>query len=477
MCLNAIIPSPPKMKSLATLFPFLRRKRDQKCKSAKTAWRLQILSDLHLEVGQQYASFAIPATAPYLVLAGDIGRLVDYDALLHGFLARLVPCYRRIFYVLGNHEFYGLAYEAGVEAARRLEGEACLEGKLTVLNCDKWEGKEGKGGEQGEQEQQRLTILGCTLWSDVPEGAQAIVQSKLSDFRKINGWTMAQHNKIHAQEAAWLREAVAAGREQGPLCVITHYAPSLKGTSSPQNAYNPWTPGFATELLGDGSERLNDAAIALHRVLNRSGVTFGIFGGYAVSAIGGVRESKDIDCLAAVTKGQIIQLLDGHEGFQVIPQSRQDYVAFFWSNQQDRKNAVLVEIFCEQFPGSQYTMKDVHGTQLSIKGLSLGEGVSFFLDPFHVFKGKLRAAATRSKFHDSADLRTLGDKYTAQIKARAHDLSSEYVGLAILRYPELELLFNRLDVDIQSAQRAVRGVDLGRLPPPQPGDVQKGILK
>lgn len=97
--------------------------------------------------------------------------------------------------------------------------------------------------------------------------------------------------------------------------------------------------------------RLNDAAIALHRVLNEQHITFGIFGGYAIGALGGVRESKDIDCLASVSKEQILQLMDCKEGFQAVPQTRQDYVAFLWSDKADRSNAVLVEVFCERFPG------------------------------------------------------------------------------------------------------------------------------
>jgi hypothetical protein len=97
--------------------------------------------------------------------------------------------------------------------------------------------------------------------------------------------------------------------------------------------------------------RLNDAAIALSRVLDRAGITFGIFGGYAIAAHGGQRESKDIDCLAAVTKQQILDLLDGKQGFVAVPQTREDYVALLWSDKPNRQNAVLVEIFCEQFPG------------------------------------------------------------------------------------------------------------------------------
>lgn len=97
--------------------------------------------------------------------------------------------------------------------------------------------------------------------------------------------------------------------------------------------------------------RLNDAAISLHRVLTRHNVHFGIFGGYAIGVLGGARESKDIDCVASVSKQQIIALLDGKDGFSAMPQSRQDYVAFVWSDKPDRRRAVLVEIFCEQFAG------------------------------------------------------------------------------------------------------------------------------
>lgn len=99
-------------------------------------------------------------------------------------------------------------------------------------------------------------------------------------------------------------------------------------------------------------QRLNDAAIALQQVLGAANIKFGIFGGYAVVTLGGVRESKDIDCVAKGTKAQIIALLDNKNGFAVLPQTRQDYVAFFWSAPGDNRNSVLVEIFPEQFPGT-----------------------------------------------------------------------------------------------------------------------------
>ena len=38
------------------------------------------MCDLHLEVGQQYLIFDFDVTAPNLILAGDIGRLIDYES-------------------------------------------------------------------------------------------------------------------------------------------------------------------------------------------------------------------------------------------------------------------------------------------------------------------------------------------------------------------------------------------------------------
>ncbi|KAE8356062.1 hypothetical protein BDV28DRAFT_7345 [Aspergillus coremiiformis] len=223
-------------------------------------------------------------------------------------------------------------------------------------------------------------------------------------------------------------------------------------------------------------DRLNDAAIALHRVLSRANIHFGIFGGYAINVLGGSRESKDIDCIASISKQQMINILDGQDGFVAIPQGRQDYVAFLWSDKPDRSNAVLVEVFCEQFTGAEYTMKDVPVSLRTINGQRLGTGQASFLDPFYLFKGKLRAAATRSKFHDSADLRWLAARYGNLIQARKVELNPQYIGLAVKRYPELEHLFGRVGVDLNGAKDAARDLDPFKLLRPTPGDVQRGLL-
>ena len=62
---------------------------------------IQILSDLHLEIDQQYSSFSIPARAKTLILGGDVGRLVDYDNY-RAVLQKQTDQFQTVFLVLGN---------------------------------------------------------------------------------------------------------------------------------------------------------------------------------------------------------------------------------------------------------------------------------------------------------------------------------------------------------------------------------------
>jgi len=76
--------------------------------SPATSISIQLVSDLHLEIGcgqgSGYEGFKIIPKAETLALLGDIGAICD-DRLF-GFLRRQLLQFKRVFYVLGNHEFY-----------------------------------------------------------------------------------------------------------------------------------------------------------------------------------------------------------------------------------------------------------------------------------------------------------------------------------------------------------------------------------
>ncbi|KAF2671107.1 putative calcineurin-like phosphoesterase [Microthyrium microscopicum] len=198
----------------------------------------QVLSDLHLEVGNQYTSFSFPVTAPILILAGDIGRLVDEDAMRAFFTVQIVR-YEKVLWVLGNHEFYGLSHSKSLEIAMRLESE--FDGKLIVLYRRRFDLPEPN-----------ITVLGCTLWSQIPDEAKNVVRSKVNDFRRINDWTVGSHNAEHQKDLSWLKEQVSKLQEESPqrrILIVTHHAACTSGTSEPRFEGSPWHSAFATDLL------------------------------------------------------------------------------------------------------------------------------------------------------------------------------------------------------------------------------------
>ncbi|KAF7951624.1 hypothetical protein EAE96_006926 [Botrytis aclada] len=227
----------------------------------QSAPTFQILSDLHLEVCTQYHAFTITPVAPYLILAGDIGRLVDYEGYL-AFLAKQTAQFEKVFLVLGNHEFYSLSYTIALEQAQRLENEAVLNGKLVLCHRKRWDIELGDS---------QTTILGCTLWSKIDDGAREAVQTRVKDLEKIDNWSIDDHNTAHISDLTWLSNQVtnvqnqtksrADGEPERMIVVITHHAPTIVGTSSPKNSNNPWGSAFATELLGNSSMNWDDVKV------------------------------------------------------------------------------------------------------------------------------------------------------------------------------------------------------------------------
>ncbi|RBR20701.1 uncharacterized protein FIESC28_05218 [Fusarium coffeatum] len=202
--------------------------------------KVQIMSDLHLELNRQYATFDFPVKAPFLILGGDIGRMVDYDMFLP-FLARQTARFEKVFLVLGNHEFYEMTYEEGITKARELEKEEALEGKLVLLDRNRWDDLDSE-----------LTIVGATLWSKIPPSAAEMVTLRVSDYKKISGWTVAKHNECHARDLAYLSETLTALNDtesQRTVLVVTHHAPCIAGSSKPEHANAPFKSAFSTDVI------------------------------------------------------------------------------------------------------------------------------------------------------------------------------------------------------------------------------------
>lgn len=114
--------------------------------------------------------------------------------------------------------------------------------------------------------------------------------------------------------------------------------------------------------------------------------------------------------------------------------------------------------------------------RVSVGGELLGEQPALLLDEVYIFKGKLRAAATRGKHTDSADLTWLESHVGERTKPQASKMNLVYVGLTLRRYPYLELLFRRLGINVDEAKRTTQEMSIDAPVPQRAGDVQSGLM-
>jgi hypothetical protein len=121
-------------------------------------------------------------------------------------------------------------------------------------------------------------------------------------------------------------------------------------------------------------------------------------------------------------------------------------------------------------------MQPVVPIVVQVRGEKLGEKSASLLDVVYLFKGKLRAAATRSKHSDSADVIFLESTFLYELRNSRDQFSLYYTGLALKRYPHLLYAFQRIGIDVKAAEKEVESISLDALPPPQEGDIQKGLL-
>lgn len=182
----------------------------------------QLMSDLHCErqldaTTHQYAIPDIPKRAPYLILAGDIGRLCDRGAL-KCMLRQLCSTFERVLLVPGNHEFYGTSRQEGLRIGEELSTE--LGDNFVLMNRRRVD----LGG---------AVVLGCTLHSHIPEGSHPT-----NDFIRIQSWSVKDHNDEHRRDLSWLEKMlseVAASRPDVRVIIVTHYAPTYQKICHPKH--------------------------------------------------------------------------------------------------------------------------------------------------------------------------------------------------------------------------------------------------
>ena len=219
--------------------------------------KIQLLSDLHLEVHPQFV--AQPAVgADVLVLAGDIGSYQS-NSQVEGEnfgLERFSPLPQYagwptpVLFVPGNHEYDMQDFdEARIRLQRTCDrlGLIWLDRETVVLDD--------------------VRFIGTTLWSDfdaiaMNEGVTDITrlhQLREKAYRAANFYLQktggTRHGQLFLAESMreesllcqdWLRAALQHPYD-GPTVAVTHFAPSLR-SADPRYGLVPGTAGFCNVM-------------------------------------------------------------------------------------------------------------------------------------------------------------------------------------------------------------------------------------
>ena len=219
------------------------------------ALELQIVSDLHLETPKfrrSYNQYDIPRKCPHLALLGDIGNVEHQE--LFDFLIRQLRRFNIVFYVMGNHEPYGsklldaraklIAFEANVENHRKSSSDKT--GQFIFLNQRRFDLSED------------ITILGCTLFSNVSQEQHDSVKQFISDFVEISEWSVESHVEAHEEELNWLNAQVSACAAKAPhrsIVILTHHSPTTleeanaqRHQSDPNNVQSAYVTDLSKQI-------------------------------------------------------------------------------------------------------------------------------------------------------------------------------------------------------------------------------------
>lgn len=205
--------------------------------------RFQVLSDIHLEVYKNdvsYECFLTPVE-DYLILGGDICH-INFGNRLEDFLIPLCKKFRKVYYVLGNHEFYKTdgwpiytiqdVYNKFYDIAKKIDNLMLLDQKYEII--------------------EDVCIAGCTLWSYTDYIPKWIV--------RIKGMNAPMYRAMHCSDVNWIEEMIIfCKRKDLKLLMITHYPPTLHALS--KHRYSGRRDRFSSLYATDLSRLLSSKKV------------------------------------------------------------------------------------------------------------------------------------------------------------------------------------------------------------------------
>lgn len=176
--------------------------------------KIQILSDLHLEMGVNPILKNFKPVGDVLVLAGDICGAKSRRILDETFNKIKIP----VLYIMGNHEYYGGHIDNTLELSREWfnpDARTLLPWSNIRLLEDNYYDYNG------------VRFIGCTYWCDVATLEEYEVKRCIADFKVIEGCTIDLLRQRHKRSKDYIKLYSEQARALGlRVVVITHFPPS-----------------------------------------------------------------------------------------------------------------------------------------------------------------------------------------------------------------------------------------------------------
>ena len=203
--------------------------------------KFQLLSDIHMEFLQKF--YQIKPIADYLFLAGDIGKLALTNYKY--FFEYCSKNWKKVFYVLGNHEYYHNYKNINLLNAEYKQFFSKFNNIYLLDN----------NGVEIEDNNKKYFIYGTTLWSN-PKTTDFINDFIHIKTKNDKDWndniTLEQFKNLHSNSMNQLIKNIKNNKN---IIVLTHFPPLRRinkfTTSDPKFKDDDLSTYFSNQLLND----------------------------------------------------------------------------------------------------------------------------------------------------------------------------------------------------------------------------------
>jgi predicted phosphohydrolase len=212
-----------------------------------------VISDVHLESGRRLKDIVTPSKNTPIIVAGDLGR-VENTAAYTAAVRWLSENFMCVTLIPGNHEYYAPGTKTSMNRIDAYFQVLERQYRNVVILRNEWIVVQG------------MVVYGGILWSYVPS----------QNFKKQHLYnddgsvvTCAQWNRSHFDHVQRIQEAIDYATERDYRCmIITHYAPSFRGTLHDKWANHQHNNLYATNLESMADNRCVEMWIYGHTGYN-----------------------------------------------------------------------------------------------------------------------------------------------------------------------------------------------------------------